>query len=114
MPFIFKNVVGLAIYERLAGFLVELSEAEVDAKLGKAVRVFKSEENGHTVCFYAPKGLIPKTYPAYSVLWYHRRLKVCTDNAMLGVIAGFTTDKLNEIDEGSAGAPSSQTASGRR
>jgi hypothetical protein len=88
--------------------------AEADARLGPALRVVKSEENGQTICVYRPQGLLPKTYTDYCLLWYDRRNGVCVDNAMLGVIAGFLTDKLDaahEEDYCPPAAPSSQPTS---
>ena len=86
-------------------------EVETSTRLTKPLRVLRSEENGKTICVHKPQGLIPKTYTDYCLLWYDARTGRCVDNAMLGVIAGFATDRLEAAEGNDDGVPTSQPRS---
>jgi hypothetical protein len=87
-------------------------DAEAAGHLGAALRVLRSRENGHTIGLYKSRGLVPHTYVDYCAVWYDRRTGVCIDNAMLGVIAAFTTDRL-EAPTGSSSQPAATQPSAR-
>ena len=87
------------------------SHVETSTRLGQPLLVLRSEENGQTLCVYKPPGLIPKTYTDYCLLWYDARTGRCTDNAMLGVVAGFATDRLETVHQDEDGIPASQPSS---
>lgn len=87
------------------------SHVETSTRLGQPLLVLRSEENGQTICVYKPQGLIPKTYTDYCLAWYDGRTGRCTDNAMLGVIAGFATDRLEAAHQQEDGIPASQPSS---